>query len=100
MNPSVPAAGLPQLQQLFLRILNLLVPTAFILLTIMLIVGGIKYITSGGDSKAVQSAALTMTWAILGILFLALAWVVLLLIKAFTGVDVTSFSLMYFWQDK
>lgn len=87
------AAGLPQLQQLFLRIINLLVPLAFIILTIMLIVGGIRYLVSGGDSKATQVASQTITWALLGIFFLALAWLVLLLIKAFTGVDVTSFSL-------
>lgn len=99
MNPSpssVPAAGITQLQQLFLRILNLIIPTAFIILTIMLIIGGIRYLVSGGDSKAIQQATQTMTWALLGILFLALAWVVLLIIKAFTGVDVTTFNLLMF----
>lgn len=95
----VPAAGLIQLQQLFLRIINLIVPLAFIILTIMLLIGGIKFLTSGGDAKATQSAGQTMTWALLGILFLALAWLVLLLIKAFTGVDVTNFSLFYFPQN-
>lgn len=99
MSPTpVPAAGLIQLQQLFLRIINLIVPLAFIILTIMLLIGGIKFLTSGGDAKATQAAGQTMTWALLGILFLALAWLVLLLIKAFTGVDVTNFNLLYFWQ--
>lgn len=99
MNPTpVPVPGLPQLQQLFLRLINLMVPLAFIVLTIMLIVGGVRYLVSGGDSKATQVAGQTITWALLGILFLALAWVVLLLIKAFTGVDVTNFNLMLFWQ--
>lgn len=90
------AAGLEQLQQLVIRIVNLIVPTAFIILTIMLLVGGIRYLVSGGDSKATQVAGQTITWALLGIFFLALAWLVLLLIQAFTGVNVTTFDLLYF----
>lgn len=87
------AAGLNQLQQLLQRIINLSVGAAFIALFIMLIVGGIKYLTSGGEPKPLSSANNTMTWAILGIIFLVIIWLILLLIKAFTGVDVTKFCL-------
>lgn len=87
--------GIIQLQKLFLRLLEVAGALVFIALTVMLVVAGIKFLTSGGEAKPIQSASLTMTWAILGILFLALAWISLLLIKAFTGADVTSFSLMF-----
>lgn len=87
------AAGLPQLQQLLQRIINLSVGLAFIALLIMLILGGIKYLTSGGEPKPLSSANNTITWAILGIIFLVLIWLILLLIEAFTGVNVTKFCL-------
>lgn len=91
MNPG--PAGVVQLQQLFQRILNISVSIAFIVLTIMLITAGIKYLTSGGDPKSLAAAGQTITWALLGLLFLALAWLILVLIKAFTGVDVLQFCI-------
>lgn len=89
------AAGVGQLQELFQRIINLSVGLAFIVLTIMLVVGGIRYLTSGGDPKALSSASTTLTWALLGMFFLVIAWLILLLIKAFTGVDVTIFCISF-----
>ncbi len=88
-----PAAGILQLQQLVIRMINISVRLAFIAVLIVLIVAGIKYLTSGGDSKSIASAGLTITWAFLGIIFLVLAWLILRLVAAYTGVDVTSFCL-------
>lgn len=82
-------AGLEQLQQLFTRIINISVYLAFMTLTVMLFWGGIKFIWSGGDKKSLQAAWGTITWAILGILFLAIAWLVLVLVSIITGIDVT-----------
>lgn len=79
-------AGVTQLQELIQRIINLSVGVAFILVIIMLTWAGIRMITSGGESKALSSASGTITWALLGILFLILAWLILKLIAAFTGV--------------
>ncbi len=84
-------AGAVQLQELFQRILNLSIALAFIALTVVLFVAGIKFITSGGEAKPLQSAGQSITWAILGILFLVLAWLILRLIESFTGVQVTQF---------
>lgn len=84
-------AGLPQLQELFQRIIGLVVPLAFVVLLIMLLYAGFKFLTSGGEPKALQSAGGTVTWAILGIVFLVLAWLVLRLIEAFTGITITNF---------
>lgn len=86
-------AGIEQLQQLFQRIINLSVGAAFIALLVMLIVTGIKYLTSGGEAKPLSSANNALTWALLGVIFLVIIWLVLLLIKAFTGVDVTKFCI-------
>ncbi len=59
----------------------------------MMIVGGVKYLLSAGDPKALAAAKGTITWAILGLAFFAISYTILLLIKAFTGVDVTNFKI-------
>ena len=87
------AAGITQIQQIFQRLINLSVGLAFVALVVMFVWGGAKLIMSGGDQKALAAGKQTILWAIVGILFMALAWVILLIIKAFTGVDVTHFCL-------
>lgn len=88
-------AGAKQLQELFTRIINLSAEAAFTVLLIMLVYAGIKFLTSGGDPKAIGAASGTITWALLGILFMAIGWLFLLLIKNFTGVDVTKFCISF-----
>lgn len=92
----VEPANLQTLETLIQSVIRISTGAGFVAMLVMLIFGGIKFLTSGGDSKAVQSATMTITWALLGILFLVIAWLILLLIKAFTGVDVTVFSLKTF----
>ncbi len=87
------APGVKQLQELILRIIGLSGGLAFVALVVMLVIGGIKYLTSGGESKSLTSAQQTITWALLGMLFLAVAWLVLKLVYALSGVDVTNFCL-------
>lgn len=89
----VPPAGLLEVNNLFKTFISLLVPAAFIVLLIVLVIAGIKFLTSGGESKAVQSATGAVTWAILGVIFLILAWLILRLVEAFTGVSVTNFCI-------
>ena len=86
-------AGLKQLQELITRVINLSVAIAFIALTVMAVYAGIKFLTSGGEPKSLESARSALTWALLGILFLAIAWLILKLIENFTGVSVTQFCL-------
>lgn len=43
---------------------------------IMIIYGGFRYITSGGDSNAVASARKTITWAAIGLVVTVLAAVI------------------------
>ena len=60
---------------------------------IYFLLGAFKYLTSGGEPKAVQQAHQTVTFALLGVVFMALAWLLLQLIHAFTGIDVTIFDI-------
>lgn len=85
------AAGVRQLQDMVQRVINVSVGLAFFFMSAYLVWSGFKFITSGGEAKALQDAWRVFTWAILGILFLALAWLALLLIENFTGAKVTVF---------
>lgn len=53
---------------------------------IMLIIGGLRYVISGGDSTAVQNAKNTILYAIVGVIVAILAYaVVSFVISSFSG---------------
>lgn len=90
MNP--PPAGLDDLEKIFSNVISVIVGLGFIALLVMIIVAGFKYLMSSGEPKAIQSAHQTVTWALLGLVFMAIAWLILQLIHTFTGVSVTIFD--------
>jgi hypothetical protein len=57
-------------------IVNILSVIVGIIAVIMIIVGGLKFITSGGDSNRVSSAKQTVIYAIIGLIIVALAQVI------------------------
>lgn len=86
-------ATLKGFECIFRNILNIATQLAVLAVFIMLILGGFKYLTSGGDPKATESAQKTITYAILGLVFLIGAWLILKFIEVFTGVPVTIFKI-------
>ena len=54
---------------------------AAIVLFLMLLSGGFKYMTAGGDPKAVESARKTLTYAIAGVVLIAVAFLILRFIE-------------------
>lgn len=91
-DPSCPAR-IADLITVIEKIIGLLAPAAGIAFFIMLLVGGYKFITSGGDPKAVGSARSTLTYAVVGIILVVAAWLILQLIASLTGADVTTVTL-------
>lgn len=75
-------------------ILRLAVQFAGIAVFILLLVGGFKYLTSGGNPEAKKAASGTITYAIIGLSLLLGSWLILLLIEEITGVDVTKFVIL------
>lgn len=75
------------------NIITLLAPAAGIAFFIMLLAGGYKFITSGGDPKAVGSARATLTYAVIGIILVVASWLILQLIANLTGAPVTTVDL-------
>lgn len=80
-------AGLNELENVFKNVVTVSVYLGFIALLVMLVIAGFKYITSSGDQKAISSAHNTAQWALMGLLFLAGAWLMLQLLAAFTGIE-------------
>lgn len=79
------------LEIVFSNILFVAVSLSVFALFAMLLVGGFKYLTSGGDQKAAADAQQTLTYAIAGIALMAVAFLVFRIIEVFTGVQVTKF---------
>ncbi len=85
-------AKFSDIEVIFSNVIGVLIPFAGVAIFIMILIGGFKYLTSAGDPKATASAGQTITWAIVGLLFLIGAWLVLVFIKQITGIDVTLFE--------
>jgi len=81
------------LEVVFEKVLNIAVELAVVVLFLFLIIGGFKFITSGGDPKATESAKNTLTYAILGLVLLIGIWLILNFIQYFTGIEVTVFKI-------
>ncbi len=92
--PTNGVATIANLECVFQNVVQAFLGFAGIVLFILLIVGGFRFITSGGDPKAVEGAKKTITSAIIGLIVILLSYLILVLIKAITGVDVTTFKLV------
>lgn len=84
-------AQLKYFECLFGRGVSVILAVAGMAFFIVLLIGGFKYLTSGGDPKALDSAKKTLTYAIGGMVILALAFLFLRFIEVFTGATVTNF---------
>ena len=78
------AAELADLNTIFANILGVAARLAGLAALGMIVVGGFKYLTAGGDPKAAEQAKHTLTWAIAGLAALIGAWFLLRLIFALT----------------
>ena len=66
---------------------------AAIIAFVYLVLGGIQWITSGGDKTAMESARNKITHAVVGLVVVAAAYAIILLVQAFLGVDFFSKNL-------
>lgn len=69
-------------------ILIILTSAAGVISVIFIIIAGIKFVTASGDEKKLQSAASTITYAIIGIVVTALAFIILQVTQHLLGADV------------
>jgi hypothetical protein len=53
-----------------------------------LILGGIQWITSGGDKAGMEAARNKITHAIVGLIIVGAAWAIMLLVQGFLGINI------------
>lgn len=85
---------LQNLEEVFKSVVNVVLGITGITFFILLLSSGFKFITSGGDPKALEGAKKTLTYAIGGLILIIASYLILLLIKEITGVDVTIFKVV------
>ena len=88
-------AQLNELEAVFGNIVEVVLALAGIVLFIMLLMGGFKYLTSGGDPKSLEAAKKTLTSAIAGMVLLACSYLFLRFINTLTGAPVLNFKITY-----
>ncbi|OGG09503.1 hypothetical protein A2154_02285 [Candidatus Gottesmanbacteria bacterium RBG_16_43_7] len=82
------AASISCLEPLFANVVTALVSFIGLVLFIMLIVGGYNYLFAGGDAKKMEKAKGTLSAAVIGLVVIVAAWLIILLIINFTGLEV------------
>lgn len=86
-------ATLQGLECVFGNILRVTIPLLGIAAFIILISGGIQYMTSAGDPKQTQKARGTITAAIIGLVVVLGIWFLFQILNAFTGLDLLNFKI-------
>ena len=88
-------AGFADLEILLEKVLGGIFRLGLVAVFVMLLYGGFKYLTAGGNAEANQKAGSVITYAILGLVLMIGAWFILRLIENFTGITITDFSIMF-----
>lgn len=74
------------------KLISALVGTVLIIAALLaflyLILGGIKWITSGGDKAGMEEARNKITHAIVGLIIVGAAWAIMSLVQSFLGVQI------------
>ena len=73
--------------QVISAVVGFLLVLAAVAAFLFLILGGIQWITSGGDKAGMEAARNRITAAIVGLIIVAAAWAVMLLVGQFIGFD-------------
>lgn len=68
---------------------------AALLAFFFLILGGIQWITSGGDKAGMEAARNKITHAIVGLIIVGAAWAIMILVQNFLGVSIIGGTLSF-----
>jgi len=81
--------------QLISALVGTLLIVAALLAFFYLILGGIQWITSGGDKAGMEAARNKITHAIVGLIIVGAAWAVMILVQNFLGVSIIGGTLTF-----
>lgn len=95
LDKTIDPEGVPTLSCLWVvlqNIINVFTTLAGIIALILIIYSGIKFIRSGGDKERIESARKTLTFAIIGLIFIMFAFFIIIIISNITGVSVITLT--------
>lgn len=98
--PSELGTGFSELPNLTLNdivsnLIGLALIVAAIVFFFMLVIGGIKWILSGGDKGQTEAARNQITAALVGLVIVFAAWAIVRLINAFFGINLMQLQLKF-----
>ena len=76
--------------QMIPAFINLVIVAAVVLFVFSLLLGGLKFILSGGKKEATEEAGRQVLNALVGILIVFSTWAVISLLEQFFGVELTT----------
>jgi len=85
-----PTGGLKDIASIISSLVSLMFLVAGLATFIYLILGGLQWITSGGDSKKTEAAGKQITNALIGLGIVACAWALMKLIETFFNIHILS----------
>ncbi|KKS96228.1 MAG: hypothetical protein UV71_C0001G0102 [Microgenomates group bacterium GW2011_GWC1_43_13] len=74
-------------------LIKLIVVVAALVFFFILVIGGIRWIASGGDKAQTEGARNQITAALVGLVIVFAAWAIVALIKVFFNVDIFSLAI-------
>lgn len=77
------------------NLLRIAVQLAGIVVFVMFLIGGFKYLTASGDPKQIESAKGTLTHAVIGLVVIIFAFLFLQIVMSVTQVDVSDFKVYH-----
>jgi len=75
------------------NVVNALLIIAALIAFIFLVLGGIQWITSGGDKAGMEAARNKITHAIVGLIVVAAAYAIMLLLGSFLGLNINELNI-------
>lgn len=84
-------ATLQGLECLIANVFSIIITVIGLAGFIMFVIGAFRWMLSGNDSKGVETAKNTMTFAIIGIVVAISGFIILNLLSSFTNIDLTKF---------
>ena len=86
--------GNTDILQIVRAVIRFILLIAFVLAFIFLLLGGLRWITAGGDEKSVAGARGMITAALIGLVIVLLAFAIIKLVETFFGVTIISGTLV------
>ena len=78
--------------------IRLVLVVAALVFFFILVVGGIRWIASGGDKAQTENARNQITAALVGLVIVFAAWAIVQLINVFFGIDIFQLTLPSAWN--